>query len=88
MRAVGQRPSCNRSEVLDRQRHAQEGRLTARGQAPVGLGRGGPRFLVVAPDHGIQLSVALVDGGQAGVEQLDRGELATAQRRRQLQRWV
>jgi len=85
VRAVGHRPSGDRGEVLDRQRHTQEGRLRTRGQAPVGLGRGGPRFIVVAPGHGIQLSVALVDRGQAGVEQLNGGQLATAQRRGQLQ---
>jgi hypothetical protein len=32
-----------------------------------------------APGHGVQLAVALVDRREAGVEQLDGGELAPAQ---------
>jgi hypothetical protein len=54
-------------------------RVLAGRQAAIGLGGRRPRVGVVAPDHGVQLGVALIDGGEAGLEQLDRRELAATQ---------
>ena len=54
----------------------RNGALLAGGEAAVGLARGGAGLLVVAPGDRVQLRVELVDGRQAGVEQLHRGELA------------
>ena len=53
-------------------------------QALVGLQRRGARLLVVSPDDGVQLGIARFHRRQAGIQQLDRRELARAQRRRQL----
>ena len=74
VRAVGHRPSRHRREILDRHRHAEERRGVAVAQAAVGLGSGRAGLLVVAPRDGVELGVALVHGGQAGVEQLDGGD--------------
>jgi len=84
--SVGHGPSGHRREVLDRQRHAQERRLLAGRQTAVGLRRGRPRILVVAPDHRVQLGAQLVDRGDARLEQLRRGELAATQRGGELKR--
>ena len=84
--AEGQRPAGDGGQVLDRDRHAKEGRLLAGGETGVGLAGRRPGGLVVAPDHRVQLRVALVDRGQARLEQLDRGELMSPQRGRELER--
>ena len=54
----------------------RNGALLAGREATVGVGGGGARVLVVAPDHRVQLRVARVDGGDASVEQLGGRELA------------
>src|SRR6267378_4297200 len=69
------RPALHRREVLYGQRHTEERRLLSGRQTAVGLGGRGPGFLVVAPDHGVQPRVALVDCGQALVEQLGGRQL-------------
>src|SRR5437763_541532 len=79
-RAVGHRPARHRREVLDRDRHAEERRVVTAGQRLVGMARGVARRVVIAPDDRVDIAVARVDRLQAGVQQLDGGQLAAAQR--------
>ena len=84
--AIGEWPACDRGQVLDRDRHAEERRLLPAGDPRVGVPSGRTSRLVVTPDDRVQLGIALVDRGEASVEQLDRGELARAKRSCQLNR--
>ncbi len=86
LRAVGDGPAGDGSEVLDRYRHPEERRVLASLHAAVGVLRGGAGVVVVAPGDGAQLRIALVHGRQALLEQLDGGDLAPADRGGELER--
>ena len=87
VRAVRNRPAGDRRQVLDRHRHAEKRRgVVAVGQPAVGLGRGRARLLVVAPGDAFSVGLSSSTACEAGVEQLDRGDLARAQRGGELQR--
>jgi hypothetical protein len=79
MRAVGHGQSCHRREILDRHRDPEEWRRIACCDAAISVVGRGASVVVVAPDQGVELRVAPVDDLQAGIEQLDRGELAAAE---------
>ena len=79
-RAVRHRPAGDGREVLDRDRHAEEGRLLAGLQAAVGLRRrrhapASSLRQVTAFSCGLRSSTT----ARHGVEQLDGGELAPAE---------
>lgn len=73
--AEGHRPTGDGGQVLDRDRHAKERRFLASGDPRVRLPGSRASVLVVSPNNGVQLRVALVDGREAGVEQLDGRQL-------------